>query len=931
MNELDRFKLNKTNSKPKMRWWLPGAFIDNEELEKEIKDMHKAGFGGAEILYFMSIPSKEVNPEDYYEFYFGSKQWNDRMKHALRTAIGLGFQLDFTVGPLWPIATPAVSEENDERTSWGLHVGTVDLKDNFVGVLPIAGTLEQDKPFLFVAATIAKKVEGEKDVYQPDLSLNVTEYIRSEDTQANISLMEVLNKANKEEELSGGTWTLFIYYAQHTGQRNDSSGTPIIDHLSKEATQAVINYWEEVLMGDEEVRALYERNAGDLFCDSIEVNATMHGGMYDARPLPVILWTPKFLEMFRQKRGYDLTPYLYCLYIEGLYQHSSNRNLDRNSKFRLEEENLNRQIQNDYYQTLTELINENHIELLQKWVKSHNMKLRYQVYGLTTELTSSLHHVDVPESESLGFDDGIEANLLLAGAVHMEKKPVYSYELGAQLGRAYEHTWTKEKGLLWQVHQAMAAGINQVILHGMSYNSKSVIGPVEPMFKWPGLSLMGTAYSNEWGDRQPLWEHVTMMTSYISRLQWILRQGKPRVDLAVYRQEYDGANYSMEQATSHYSKAGYSYEFISSFLLSRHCDQITSEDNQVIWDKDGAAYKALIVDYQRNREKGTLRQPFLSLRDIEHMIRLAEKEYTIFWTIGEPEGYISYQNAEEIIKIKKAYQLLIQFPTVYTVNRDDLIKSMNKNLILPDRGSNQESDIIHVHRSCEGMDYYYLYNQNKGKTVKETLTLNGKGIAYLFNCWNGDIQELKQITNENGRIKLQLTFAPSEALTLVIGELEGDFTCALHEDMNWKEMRLEEWELSVKSYSAGEHPNQTEYQKLSCGRVRLEAWSQIKGLEDISGIGSYTSKFVLEGNVERCVILLEDAMDTVKVIVNGKTFIPNQITKETEITEGICDGENEILVEVATTLNNVLFARGDKKVRQDYGLIGPVLLRYTLK
>lgn len=928
MKELRHFTSCDLQSRPKMRWWLPGAFISDKELEKKIIDMKEAGFGGAEILYFMGIPTKEVNQESYSEYYFGSKMWNERMKHALKVATRLDFKLDFTIGPMWPIASPAISDENDQRASWGLHVGTIDFETGFEGLLPISNTLEEEKPYQVLGVSIAKKIEVDDTIYQLNSCLNITEHVDIENKQANFELSQILEAFNKKELLTGETWTLFVYYMQRTGQKNISTNTPIIDHLSKEGTLAVIDYWEEVLMGDEEIRSLYEKNAGDLFCDSIEVNATMLSGMYAGDPLPVILWTPRFLESFKHKRGYDLLPYLQCLYIKGLYQHAVDKNLDQGSVYSFEEKEVNRQIQNDYYQTLTELLIENHIAILQEWANSHNMDLRYQVYGLPTEMTSSLHYVDVPESESLGFEDCIESNLLLSGAVHMEKKPIYSYELGAQPLKAYQHMWTKEKGLLWQMHQAMAGGINQVVLHGMSYNSQSVSQEMEPYFKWPGLSLMGSQFSNEWGDRQPIWEHASMMTAYITRLQWILRQGKPRVDLAIYRQEYEGANYSMNKDINPLSKAGYSYEFISSFLLSQYCDKVDKETEQVFWDKEGPAYKALVVDYQINREDNTLMQPFLTLKDIEHMIKLSQKGFAIFWTIGQPQFSASYQKRNEIKLMKKAYERLIELPTVYLVPREALIQSLLEKRILPDRATDLTSNLIHIRRSCEHMDYYYIYNQNGSKTVKETFSLTGNGKPYLLNCWNGKIHKLDKYTVEEDRITLQLTLVPNELVAIGIGDLGEDFADVLYDDISFKELIIREWELSVKSYCPGKEPYETEYKEIECGQVPLVSWSQIEGLSNISGIGTYKSKFSLENNISRCLLSFEDAVDTVKVIVNGKVFFPNQITKEVEITEGICEGDNEILIEIATTLNNALYARGDKEERQDYGLFGSVKLRY---
>ena len=150
----------------------------------------------------------------------------------------------------------------------------------------------------------------------------------------------------------------------------------------------------------------------------------------------------------------------------------------------------------------------------------------------------------------------------------------------------------------------------------------------------------------------------------------------------------------------------------------------------------------------------------------------------------------------------------------------------------------------------------------------------------------------------------------------------------VHDDMFLKELILRDWELSVKSYYPGKEPYETEYKEIECGKVPLVSWSQIEGLINVSGIGTYKSKFNLENNVSRCLLSFEDAADTVKVILNGKVFFPNQITKEVEITEGICEGDNEILIEIATTLNNALYAKGDKEERQDYGLFGSVKLRF---
>jgi hypothetical protein len=917
--------------KPKIRWWLPGAFMEKEELEQEIEDLVAAGYGGAEILYFMGIPSNDIKPEAYTEYYFGSDRWNDLMKQALKKAIEHNFKLDFTVGPLWPIASPAIPAIDDERASWGLHIGTTSFANTYRGELPSSDTIDKSRAYKIAGASIAKQIQKESNVYLLNSARVVTQHMNTRNNTIDLNLRELFKEDEELLQSSTDEWTLFVFYEQTSGQMNDSSGTPVIDHLSKAAAGAIIDYWENVLMRDEELRQLYEENGGDLFCDSIEVNASMLGGMYDARPLPVILWSPDFLETFQTKRGYDLTPFLPCLFIEGLYQHSAVRNVDHKAKYEFDATHVNVQIQNDFYQTITDMINENHIKPLKEFVNRHNMKLRYQVYGLPTQMSSSLHYVDVPESESLGFQDNIDSCLLLAGAVHVEKKSVYSYELGAIQGLAYQQMWTGRKGLLWQLHQAMAAGVNQVVLHGMSYNTKSVIGPVEPIFKWPGLSLMGTAYSNEWGNRQPIWEHSGMMTSYISRLQWLLRQGTPRVDIAVYRQEFDGVNYSMPQNANPLSISGYSYEYLSTFLLTRIDSKVTKEQGKVIWDQEGAAYKALIIDYQRNRETNLLQQPRLSLEAMGSFVKLAEKGFPIFWGIGEPECSSSYQSANDLQRIREAYQQLLRYPTVYILHgTDDLIQQMNQAEIVPDRIVTKASSLIHVHRRSENMDYYYIYNQSENKIVDETVELSGTGTPCIYNCWTGEIQTIEHFSVKKGYISFQHTFQPNEVMTLMIGNHVGNYRTMFDASSFSNELKLTSWNLTVKKYLPGDHPTKTLFVKESVNLESLVPWRLIPGLETVSGMGVYTTVFELPEKVERCMISFGEAADTVKIIVNGHTFLPDQITKKVEITNGILVGKNQITIEVASTLNNALSVMGEKEALQDYGLFGPVILKYSL-
>ncbi|MBD7971212.1 glycosyl hydrolase [Paenibacillus gallinarum] len=908
-----RFKNPDQTYRPKMRWWLPGAFMEKDEIKREIISLVEAGYGGAEVLYFMPIPSADIAPEQYGDYYFGSEKWNDCMRAALETAIEYNFKLDFTVGPLWPIATPALMDKDDERAAHGLHVGCLDFTRLFQGKLLIPDTIDRERKRKLVAVSVAKKSLDKQ------LGLVATYQLDS---------IQVLPFSEEDETvewtaLDDDEWTLFAFWAQTSAQLNDAAQAPVIDHLSEEATKAVIDYWENSLLSDPYIRELYEKNGGDLFCDSLEVNATMLGGMYDAEPAPVILWTPDLLIEFKKRRGYDLAPYLPALFIRGLFQTTDNRNLDRFSEYEFEQPLINRSIRHDYYETLTDLINEKHISVLQSWAHSHNMKLRYQTYGLPTDMTSSLMSVDVPEAESLGFKDNTESVRLLSGAVHMGRKPIYSYELGAVQGKAYEQQWTGADGLLWKMHQALAGGVNQVVLHGMSYNSSSVTGPVEPIFNWPGLSLMGTAYSNEWGNRQPIFEHSRMMTDYISRLQFILRQGRPRVDLAIYRHEYDGVNYSMEVECSSLQQAGYTYDYISPVLLQLDNATVEIVDGEPVLDSKGAAYKALVVSQLMNRETKQLEGPKVNVEVMKKFIHLASEGLPIIWVGDQMLQPISYEDANHFETINSLYKELTSFSNVFVINKAEL----GELTISKGFDTIKNNQVASVRRQTDSTDLYFLYNQSTDEKFAGTITVKGKGQPYLLDLWSGDITALQNNSLASTGFTFNLEMEPGETKLIALGKLKETRKEADYRETT--EMFLNKWHLAINSWEAGETPTSTVINKYECQLDDLIPWKEINGLEKVAGIGLYETRVLIPHNVSRAILDIGCASDTAKVIVNGEHLQLNQVSWKVDIAPYLFKGENIIQVEVATTLHNALSLYDHSKVPVNYGMMGPVKLKLT--
>jgi hypothetical protein len=184
---IDKFKKPDVDARPMARMWLPdaGAGADQEGLAlvaKQINDMAKGGFGGAEIAY-LSDSTSYTNAEAK-TIGWGSENWRRILKQALKTANAVkdGFKIDITITSHWPPVVNNVDPNDDEasqETAYAfkkiptndLAAGTMDLplpaqktKDYFS---PMGGGEDAKADFLFVdkfiAATVTKVVRVNSD------------------------------------------------------------------------------------------------------------------------------------------------------------------------------------------------------------------------------------------------------------------------------------------------------------------------------------------------------------------------------------------------------------------------------------------------------------------------------------------------------------------------------------------------------------------------------------------------------------------------------------------------------------------------------------------------------------------------------------------------------------------------------------------------
>ncbi len=261
----------------------------------------------------------------------------------------------------------------------------------------------------------------------------------------------------------------------------------VLNHLDATATE---HYLKNV--GDRLMQAFPNDRPYAVFCDSLEV--------YNQD------WTPDFLDEFKKRRGYDLKPLLPALIAD-----IGPKTLE---------------VRRDWGKTLTELYNERFLVPLHDWSKRNRTLLRVQNYGVPAVSLSGYANVDLPEGEGAQWKV-VRGTRWASSASHIYGRPVASSETWTWLhSPVFRATPLDMKA---EADRHFLMGINQLIGHGWPYTSEGV--------DYPGWRFYAAAVFDE---KNPWWIVMPDIATYLQRSSYLLRQGTPVNDVAVYLPNDDG-------------------------------------------------------------------------------------------------------------------------------------------------------------------------------------------------------------------------------------------------------------------------------------------------------------------------------------------------------------------------------------------------------
>ena len=440
-----------------MRWWWFGPSVTKDELERELRFMKTGGIGGVEVqtTYPLALDNPAIGFRNYS---FLSNEYLETLRFASERARELGLRFDLTLGSGWPYGGLSVPVTQAAGMLRVLAVPAPEGADSIA--LP---HMEDGEEFL--AAFLARAAGSKTGTEKPQ------------------QLFELRDGRLPLPRLDGPRDVLF-FIASRTGQqvKRPAIGAEgfVLDHYDRNAIE---NYLHAV--GDRLMQAFGSHPPYSIFSDSLEVYGSD--------------WTSNFLQEFRRRRGYDLTPHLPRLVGES--------------------GPIAAEIRHDWGQTLSELANENYFTPLREWAAQHDTRFRSQNYGTPPVTLSSNASVDLPEGEGWEWK-GFSAVRWAASASHLYGRQVTSSE-----------TWTWLHSPVFRatpLDMKAAAdayfleGSNQLIGHGWPY-SPAWAGE-------PGWRFYAAAVFNQ---HNPWWVVMPDVARYLQRVSFLLRQGKPASNMAL--------------------------------------------------------------------------------------------------------------------------------------------------------------------------------------------------------------------------------------------------------------------------------------------------------------------------------------------------------------------------------------------------------------
>lgn len=478
----------------------------------------------------------------------------------------------------------------------------------------------------------------------------------------------------------------------------------LIDYLDPAATRKFMEYTHEQ----------YKKYIGNEF------GKTVLGFRGDEPEYGFTPWTPELLNIFRQKKKYDVTPYLASFFIANP----------------TDEQKMARA---DFYDVWSDLFRDNFFKVQADWCQANG--LEYMVHVDHEDMLMQLVHsegdyfkdmryVQVPGVDAIWhqiwYDNVADFPKLASSAAHMYGRPRSLSESFA----AYRPAPTVDDAR-WVVNEQLVRGINLF----------------EYMF-WPssaGKKEVGnlTGYLHDTA--------FVKLSAYSNRASWLLANGIPAARVGLYcpTESMWLGNKMADSSLRVIGKQLLEHQVDFDYVDNQGIASVFRLQNGGFTNLSGQRYTAIIIPSANT----------LNADMVARLKTFANGGGKVIFA-GEVPGKMSYQNFLHATDLpKQPWATYVDWTNLSADFFTQLPHDVKLNKAAP--------SVKYLHRTWKNADLYFFFNEGKEQQDLQA-TLNGTGKTTLWDAETGTIQPAEVAAKAGEQTQLPLSLKGYETRFVII-------------------------------------------------------------------------------------------------------------------------------------------------------------------
>ena len=508
---------------PWLYWSLPAGKLDVQQLTEHIDQYDQAGYGG----FILGLNKGRSADEESEAISIDTPYTWHLLRTTIRAAAERDLEVDLNIfiggnpigGPHIPFERSLKNLTYSELNVTGGRKLVVRLPEPEPGLsdytnLLLEWNLDEDvgnfvlgsKQLVAVVAT--PKISGKRSRSPLDLD----DIVELEADEV-IVLTDFVSNGVLEWQAPEGPWVVVAVYMMPSGEVGHGSGYDppgfAADLLDADTVRSYMNF----VFGERSgLPALYGKGLRGINFGNLEIKLSR-------------LTSTDILEQFRQRRGYDLTPYLPVVFRDGIDNSWlwGPFNLRAQPDFSMTD--ADERIRYDYGKTISDLFIERTMETSVMWADERGLLITSQRSSVTSDLIRAMGISHIPETEQL-YAGGSEYYLKLgSSAANLYGSRMVSNESFDWFSR--ENTVTPRR-MKATANKNFLSGIN----HIYAYTGKYVPRKTDPGREFVSKDIV--TFSMDASPSNVFWPDIPRVNSYIARSQYLLRQGAPSVDVLIY-------------------------------------------------------------------------------------------------------------------------------------------------------------------------------------------------------------------------------------------------------------------------------------------------------------------------------------------------------------------------------------------------------------